>query len=194
MDRQTIDAYAADSAAFAQDWHAQPPGVDLHDAIRKYFHSGPTADIGCGSGRDTAWLSANGYPCVGYDASEELLHEARRRYPDQQFVKAALPEMPGVAEKSFENVLCETVIMHLPADELVPSVRRLMALLKPHGTLYLTWRVTRGGDQRDKSGRLYAAVDTALVRQALRDGEVLLDEEVLSASSGKAIHRIVVRR
>ncbi len=64
MDAKTLAAYDTRSAEFAQDWHAQPPPDDLHAAVQKYFRKGPTADIGCGSGRDVAWLSANGFPCT----------------------------------------------------------------------------------------------------------------------------------
>ncbi len=91
-------------------------------------------------------------------------------------------------------VLCETVIMHLPAGQIAPSVARLVSLLKPGGTLYLSWRVTRGADQRDANGRLYAAFDKRVVLEALPGAAVLLDEEAMSASSGKTIHRIVARR
>jgi 2-polyprenyl-3-methyl-5-hydroxy-6-metoxy-1,4-benzoquinol methylase len=49
----------------------------VYQAIHGFFHLGAsTADIGCGPGRDTAWLSANGYSVVGYDASEPMLAQA----------------------------------------------------------------------------------------------------------------------
>ena len=91
-------------------------------------------------------------------------------------------------------MLCETVIMHLPHGDIAPAVRRLLAVLTRNGILYLSWRVTDGADQRDTHGRLYSAFDGALVRQALAGAAVLLDEEAVSASSGKRIHRIVVRK
>jgi SAM-dependent methyltransferase len=193
MDSRTLDAYDSQAAAFAQDWHEQPPPVDLHEIVRRFFGAGPTADIGCGSGREVAWLDANGFPAVGYDASAGLLARARTRYPSLQFHSATLPALEGIADKSFANVLCETVIMHLPQEDIAPSVRRLMAILAPGGVLYLSWRVTKGSDQRDMHGRLYGAFDAALVRRPLAGAAVLLDEEVVSASSGKAIHRLVVR-
>ncbi len=90
----------------------------------------------------------------GYDASEGLLAEARRRYPALQFARSALPELAGIAE-SFGNVLCETVIMHLPSKDVIPSVQRLVEIIRPGGTLYLTWRVTEDAT-RDSHGRLYA--------------------------------------
>ena len=57
MDLKTIEAYNFNSAAFAQEWEEkQTPPDDLQKAIKTYFRSGPTIDIGCGSGRDAAWL------------------------------------------------------------------------------------------------------------------------------------------
>jgi len=194
MDPQTLKAYDAQSQQFADDWHSQLAGVDLQELVRRYFLPGPTADIGCGSGRDTAWLSANGFPAVGFDPSEALLAEARRRYPEVRFQKAALPELDGVADGSFKNLLCETVIMHLEAALVGPAVRKLLAILQSGGILYLTWRVTENTDRRDEHGRLYSAFDPRLVRDALSTAEILLDEEKISASSGKKIHRTIARK
>jgi SAM-dependent methyltransferase len=195
MDRATLAAYDADAAAFAKDWHQQPAPVDLQDIVKRFFiKGGATADIGCGSGREVAWLNANGFPAVGFDASEGLLAEAHTRYPNLTFARAELPDLQGIAANSFDNVLCETVIMHLDRALIAPSVRRMLELVKPGGIFYLSWRVIDGADIRDTHGRLYAAFDAALVRAELSAATVLLDEEVVSASSGKKIHRIVVRK
>ncbi len=193
-DRETLSAYDNDAAAFARDWHDQPPPSDLHVVVKRFFHQGTAADIGCGSGREVAWLAANGFAAQGFDASDGLLAEARRRYPHLAFAHAELPELRGLATGRFENVLCETVIMHLDRVDIAPSVRRLLDIVATGGVLYLSWRVTPQDDQRDKHGRLYAAFDAALVRAELTSADLLLDEEVVSASSGKAIHRIVARK
>jgi SAM-dependent methyltransferase len=194
MDHTTLKAYDSAAAKFAADWHAQPAPADLYALVKRFFRPGRTADIGCGSGREVAWLAANGYLAIGYDPSAGLLAQARARYPDLAFGAAALPDLAGIPDGSFDNVLCETVIMHLPRDAVVPSVHRLMAILEPSGTLYLSWRVTRGADQRDAQGRLYAAFGAKLVTGALADAVTLLDEEAVSASSGKTIHRVIARK
>jgi SAM-dependent methyltransferase len=195
LDRATLAAYDHDAAAFAEDWHAQPAPVDLQEIVARFFiKGGATADIGCGSGREVAWLNANGYPAKGFDASDGLLAEARSRYPTLEFAHAELPELAGIAANSYDNVLCETVIMHLDRAQIAPSVRRMLDIAKPGGIFYLSWRVTEDADARDKHGRLYAAFDAALVRAELAAATVLLDEEVVSASSGKRIHRLVVRK
>jgi SAM-dependent methyltransferase len=195
MDRTTLAAYDKDAAAFAKDWHDQPAPTDLHDVVTNFFIRGGTScDIGCGSGREVAWLNANGFPAEGFDASDGLLAEARRRYPGLKFTHAELPDLKGIAPGSFDNVLCETVIMHLERDLIAPSVARMFDIMKPDGIFYLSWRVTEGADLRDTHGRLYAAFDAGLVRAELTKSTLWLDEEVVSASSGKKIHRLIAKK
>ena len=195
MDRLTRAAYDKDAAAFAKDWHEQPAPVDLHEIVARFFiKGGISADIGCGSGREVAWLNANGFPAEGFDASDGLLAEARQRYPMLKFTHAELPDLKGIASGSFDNVLCETVIMHLEHDLIAPSVARMFDIMKPDGIFYLSWRVTEGADLRDAHGRLYAAFDAGLVRAELTKSTLRLDEEVVSASSGKKIHRLIAKK
>jgi len=195
VDRQTLAAYDGDAVAFARDWHEQPAPTDLHEIVNRFFlMGGVTADIGCGSGREVAWLNANGFRAMGFDASEGLLAEARARYPGLDFAYAQLPDLRGFAADACDNLLCETVIMHLDRAQIAPSVRRMLEIVKPGGTFYLSWRVTHGADQRDKHNRLYVAFDSSLVTAELSGATILLDEEVVSASSGKMIHRVVTRK
>ena len=195
MDRKTLAAYDLDAAAFAKEWHDQPAPGDLQEIVGRFFvRGGNSADIGCGSGREVAWLNANGFSAAGFDASEGLLAEARRRYPNFKFAHAELPELKGIGARAYDNVLCETVIMHLERAQIAAAVRRLLDIVKPSGILYLSWRVTERADLRDAKGRLYAAFDAALVLAELKNATLLLDEEAVSASSGKKIHRLVAKK
>jgi SAM-dependent methyltransferase len=195
MDEKTISAYDAAAAQYASDWLEQAPPEDLHEILLRYFRRGPTVDIGCGCGREVAWLAGQGFDASGYDASEGLLREARRLYPGLRFGIAVLPELAGLPAAAHENVLCETVVMHLHPDVVEAATRSLLRLLRPSGTLYLSWRVTDDASMRDKAGRLYAAFDKERVERAFDHGEtVLLDEEKTSLSSGKKVHRLVVRK
>jgi SAM-dependent methyltransferase len=193
MDQATLAVYDADPQTFVKRWREPPPDSDLHALIRRYFGPGLTADIGSGSGRETAWLHANGFPVVGIDASEGLLAQARALYPQITFEHAVLPDLRGVAEHRFDNVLCKAVIMHLPREEIAPAVQRMMSLLKPGGVLLLYWRTTKGADYRDEYGRLYSAFDSAVVRDALSGQTILFDEEGAGRVSGKNYHSLVAR-
>jgi SAM-dependent methyltransferase len=194
LDEETVNAYDRNAAAFSGEWEAQPPPVDMYELVRRYFEPGPTADIGCGSGRDACWLNENGYRAIGFDVSEGLLTEARRLHPGIEFRHAALPGLCGIAEGAFRNVLCETVLMHLSADAIEPSVSRLLQILQSGGTLYLSWRVTDRGDKRDERGRLYSAFDPTLVHRRLASEKILFSDRRVSPSSGKAIQRIMARK
>ena len=195
MDTDTVRTYDIQACNYAAEWEEdQAPPDDLRAAVRAYFNDGLTVDVGCGSGRDTAWLAGQGFEVMGVDAAPGLLAEARRRHPEVTFDVDALPSLPGLGDRIFTNVLCETVIMHLVQPDAIAAVRRLCSLLAPGGTLYLSWRVGDGADRRDDVGRLYAAFATDAVRATLADLDVLLDEERVSASSKKVIHRIVARR
>jgi len=195
MDPETIRTYDASAADYAREWEDdQPPPDDLRAVVERHFRAGPTVDVGCGSGRDTAWLARAGFDVLGVDASAGLLAEARRRHPGVRFERDALPALASLPAGGFANVLCETVIMHLTAPAVPAAVRRLAGLLAPGGALYLSWRVTEGADLRDGAGRLYAAFEVRAVRDALSGTEIELDERRVSASSGKVVHRILARR
>ncbi|WP_347316924.1 class I SAM-dependent methyltransferase, partial [Ralstonia pseudosolanacearum] len=92
MDTQTVAAYDTLAETFAREWREQPAPDDLYALLRRVFKAGgDTVDIGCGAGREVAWLNANGYPAVGYDASAGLLEAARTQYPGLSFRRAMLP-------------------------------------------------------------------------------------------------------
>jgi SAM-dependent methyltransferase len=194
VDSATLRAYDRFSSIYADEWEDQPAPTDLQTIVKAFFRPGATADIGCGSGRDTAWLNANGYPTVGYDASSGLLAQARARHPGLSFRQSALPELTGINDESLTNVLCETVIMHLPALAIVPSVSRLADVLLPGGIMYLSWRATEGDDVRDECGRLYTAFEPTLVKDAIAGMTILHDQQSSSLSSGRLIHRLVAQK
>jgi SAM-dependent methyltransferase len=195
VDRPTLDAYEAHAAQYAQDWLDQAAPDDMYALLEQYFSPGPTADVGCGAGRDTAWLASQGFDVRGYDASAALLAQARLRHPSLTFELAALPALAGVPSGAFRNVLCETVVMHLEQADAAAAAARLAALLMPGGTLYLSWRVAGNGALRDERGRLYTPLDSARMHAALGAGMHVIDEhEVVSASSGKRVHRLIARR
>ncbi|MGN6806687.1 MAG: methyltransferase domain-containing protein, partial [Trinickia sp.] len=131
---------------------------------------------------------------VGFEAAEGLLAQATADYPSLVFKRAALPTLDTIGRETYDNVLCETVIMHLPPDEVTQACARLFSVLRPAGTLYLSWRVAQTASTRDAAGRLYAGFDAALVRDGLGDAEFLLDAETVNQSSGRRVHRLIVRR
>src|SRR5437870_4401577 len=111
MDRGTLQAYEQGAAEIAARHRAITP-AELHRLILGFFHAGqPTADIGCGGGRDVAWLTHQGFPAVGYDASAQMLRAAQEFYPAQEFHRDSLPDLPTAPDQAFANVLCSGVLI-----------------------------------------------------------------------------------
>lgn len=195
MDAPTLLAYDSNAAGYCDDWAHQPAPADIYALWRRYFApGGASADIGCGSGRDVDWLNRNGYPCVGFEPAEGLRNEAQRRFPQWRYEAAALPDLDALHGRAFANVVCETVLMHLPLASIRPAVRALARALGSGGTLYLSWRVTDGADARDAAGRLYCAFPVDAVRDELAGLTILYDANEVSESSGKRVHRLIARR
>ena len=195
MDRETLCAYDAFAADYAAEWEdEQDTPTDVYNLLSTYFTPGPVVDIGCGSGRDAAWLAMRGFAVEGYDASKGLVAEARRRHPGIPFAVARLPALAEVGSRTFSNVLCETVIMHLPPVQVAAATARIRDIVAPGGTLYLSWRVTADDDVRDSRGRLYAAFGDSVVLNQLAEFETLYDRQERSESSGRVVHRVIARQ
>ena len=192
MDKTTLAVYESDASAFVQRWLAEEKPADVYALLRQFFRPGLTADIGSGSGRDAAWLTANGYPAVGYDLSEALLAQARARFPHIEFKKAALPELSGIPARHFDNVVCETVLMHLPSAEIAPAVARMLEILKPGGVIYMSFRITENADHREKDGRLFTANVGEQVRRAL-GGQTILFDGTVERRPGVMLQRLIAR-
>lgn len=130
VDPQTLDAYTRMAPKIAARYRASQP-LRVHQLIRAFFQAdAPTADVGCGCGRDVEWLSQHRYPATGFDASEPMLAEARRCYPAGQFEAASLSALIEVQDAAFANVLCSAVLMRVPREHLITSVLSLARILR----------------------------------------------------------------
>lgn len=192
IDSKTHDAYLEKAQAYSDDWLSQPAPDDMYALLKKHFVPGTVADIGCGNGRDAKWLAENGFKVAGFDASPELITIARTLFPGIEFRQAFLPALREI-ETEYDNVLCETVIMHLASSEISEALASLKRILKKDGTLYLSWRVTEGTDARHADGRLYAAFATDDVLKHFASSGVLHFEDKISQSSGKRVCRLLWR-
>jgi 2-polyprenyl-3-methyl-5-hydroxy-6-metoxy-1,4-benzoquinol methylase len=191
MDDLTRVAYEKNAIEYSKDWFSQPVPQDIYKIIEKYFISkGRTADIGCGNGRDTQWLNQQGYKVSGYDSSRELIKIASAQFPEIQFSISHLPDLQNI-DRSFDNVFCETVIMHLPKVLLEASIKSLTRILKPGGVLYLSWRVTEGQDLRHPDGRLYSSFPMELILNLLDHSGIKFSEEKVSLSSQRKVARLI---
>lgn len=94
-------------------------------------------DLACGEGFFSRVLSDNGAHVRGFDLSTKLIELARTRSRDSiSFEVSDAQILPGVADNSFDIVVCHMAVMDIPdIDALFANVRRI---LKPGGRFALT--------------------------------------------------------
>ncbi len=157
MDHKTISAYNESAPAIAA-LHATLVPRRLYQMLDQFFIKGATcADIGCGIGRDTHWLSQHGYAVIGIDAAEGMLQQARSRYPASRFINDSLPFLATLPNATFANVLCSAVIMHLPIQQIPLAIMSLLRIMIPDGVIILSLRGTQADDCRE-NGKLYTPI------------------------------------
>jgi SAM-dependent methyltransferase len=70
-------------------------------------------DVGAGSGRDAAWLAANGYDVIAVEPSEAMLAHARLRHPSTKihWISDSLPDLAKVRRLglSFDLILLSNI-------------------------------------------------------------------------------------
>jgi ubiquinone/menaquinone biosynthesis C-methylase UbiE len=89
-------------------------------------------DIGCGNGKDTAYLMAKGATVVGIDYSSRMLQEAKRRVQNGVF---HLMDMRNLEfpDNTFDGVWANGCIYHVPKVEFGQVLKEVMRVLKPLG-------------------------------------------------------------
>jgi len=189
-DTETVSRYDSGAKAFSEryesadmsqlytllDRHLPPPGSSV-------------LELGCGSGRDAAFLLAGGYDVTAIDASAAMIAEAVRLHPGLagRIVHAAvpLPEGSPLLTRTFHAVFSNAMLMHVPDEGLRQTSRQIRRLLRPDGVLVISVSVGREGlrGSRDGTGRLFLERPASAYRQLFEDSGLVLVEQDEAADS-----------
>ena len=99
-------------------------------------------DVGCGSGRDAAWLAQAGYAVTAVEPDERMRAEVRSRHGDGQFRLRAgsLPGLDLAAGARFDFILANGLWMFIDPSRRAAAAAELAALLSARGVLAVTLR------------------------------------------------------
>lgn len=126
----------------------------VHGWLTRLLPAAPATmlDVGAGSGRDAAWLSARGYDVVAVEPSPRMLALARARHADRaiHWVGDSLPALTRTVRSglSFDVILLSAVWMHVTPSDRARAFRKLMTILKPGGLLAVVLRRGPAGAER----------------------------------------------
>ncbi|WP_045875906.1 class I SAM-dependent methyltransferase [Pseudofrankia sp. DC12] len=149
--RAAYDAVAEQYAAlFADSLASRPLERALLTAFAELAHTSPArpvADLGCGPGHLTAFLSGLGLDAFGVDLSPAMITIARRAFPDLRFEVAAMTDL-GLADGTLGGIVAWYSIIHVPPTDLPGILAEFHRLLAPGGQLLVGFQTT---DQPDGS-------------------------------------------
>ncbi|MEU2801529.1 MULTISPECIES: class I SAM-dependent methyltransferase [unclassified Streptomyces] len=153
--RQSYDTVAADYARCVKDPGAlDPVSRAVLSAFAELVTSsglGPTADVGCGPGKVTAYLTGLGVSAFGVDLSPKMIALARAAHPDLRFDVGSMSAL-AAGDGELGGVLAFYSTHHLPPAELPAVYGEFHRTLAPGGRLLLVTRVGEEGRRRRTYG------------------------------------------
>ncbi|HNL75818.1 MAG TPA: class I SAM-dependent methyltransferase [Leptospiraceae bacterium] len=99
-------------------------------------------DIGSGSGRDLNLLIQKGYDAYGIEPSDKFRTLSENKYnslKNKIFTGSIPNEIPEEIKKiKFDGILCISVFMHIPPDQIFDSIFKIRELLEYGGKFILS--------------------------------------------------------
>lgn len=117
-------------------------------------------ELGCGSGRDAAFMTSHGFHVTGIDGSEEMIHSAIELHPELNgnLIVAAIPEDLYKIGKTFDGIYSIATLMHLKESQVRLVIKELSNLLNSDGTLFFSVSIARDDINKmgfDAKGRFF---------------------------------------
>lgn len=123
---------------------------ELLDRFLEYVpEGGSILDLGCGSGRDSAYFMSMGYDVTAMDGSEEMCSLASIHI-GEDVLHMTFAEMDF--NNVFDAVWANASLLHVPRNEMGEILSKITRSLKNEGILYMSFRY---GDSEGIEGERY---------------------------------------
>lgn len=115
------------------------PSPKAADAVSFFRTAGAprVLDLGCGTGRHTAYFARNGFEVLGCDSSEAALRIARGVLPEVEFQVCDVGSLP-YRSRSIDGIFCHAVIQHGTLPAIKKTIAEMHRVLRRDGALFLT--------------------------------------------------------
>jgi SAM-dependent methyltransferase len=147
---ETLAYYNQNADAFIEGTQ----NADMSEQYRfflKYLTPGcKLLDLGCGSGRDSAYFSSLGFEVTAVDGSEELCKRVIANYGIDA-ICISFEDISFTAE--FDAVWACASLLHVKKTDMPNVLAKVSAALKPGGVLYASFKY--GNEERVSNGRFF---------------------------------------
>jgi SAM-dependent methyltransferase len=154
-------------------WHQGMVGIAAALLGPRLWAGGRALDAGCGTGGFLRYLVDNGRfgALAGADIASAAVELSRERVPEADVRVAPLHELP-FSDDSFDLVVTNDVLQHVPQTDVAASLRELHRVLAPSGTLLVRTNGSRRLRQERDDWRAY---DPKTLRRELEEAGFALE-------------------
>ncbi len=141
--RNGYDHVAEDYAEqFCDEMDKKPFDRTMLDWLAKKVNSaGVICDLGCGPGQIARYLHGRGMKVCGVDLSPGMVEQAQRLNPDIPFRQGNMLALTDVADNLYGGIAAFYSIIHIPRSLVVEALQELRRVLRPQGSLLLTFHI-----------------------------------------------------
>ncbi len=160
---QTLSYYNTNAKAFTEG----TVNVDFSYAQNKFLdklnNGAYILDFGCGSGRDAKYFLNKGYLVEATDGSEELCKIASE-YAGIEVKNMFFQDLQE--NEKYDAIWACSSILHLPYDELVDVIKKMVMALKENGLIYTSFKY--GTFEGVRNGRYFIDMTEKRIAQLLQ--------------------------
>jgi len=138
----------------AADYFDQTVEIDMQEYWDRFTElipeGGSILDLGCGSGRDSAYFISQGFDVTAMDASEEMCALASIHI-GQDVLNLSFEEMDF--DEVFDGIWACASLLHVPSDQIDNIITKVVKSLKKNGVLFMSFHY--GDFEGKRNGRYY---------------------------------------
>lgn len=123
---------------------------------------GSILDLGCGSGRDSAYFISCGFDVTAMDASEDMCDLASIHI-GQDVLQLSFAEIDF--NEVFDGIWACASLLHVPSDQIESILVKVIKSLKINGVLFMSFRY--GDFEGKRDGRHYTDYRTKKLKELI---------------------------
>lgn len=116
--------YGPVAARYDEDRRRSRRWAREQQAVQNFVFSGPLLDVPVGTGRYLEIYHKKGIPFVGLDLSQDMLAQARKKYPGADLRQGSIFNLPFPAG-AFDTAVCTRLFDWLYPDQLAHAIAEL---------------------------------------------------------------------
>jgi SAM-dependent methyltransferase len=151
---------------YAHEYFDRTVDLDLSESWERFMgllpDGGSILDLGCGSGRDSAYFKAKGYDVTAVDGSEQMCSLAGIHI-GQDVLNLQFSDIDF--DKVFDGVWACASLLHVPSKEMPGIFHKIFKSIKPCGILYMSFKYGEFEGVRD--GRYFTDLRIRRLKELL---------------------------